>query len=848
MSEIYSPGSIVGPAGPAGPPANFVGTYSAGTTYSAGQAVSYTSNGNSYVSLVGGNSGNQPDSSPAWWGLLATASGLTASSVTTQIASATSNVLPTMVAYSGATSVATTIGASGLTGNTPYPHGLGLLQTLLPVGSLLESITMQLGSPGTVDIVLATITPVAPNSPTAAPGTVLERFTLSTNAAVVLSPGLYQWRAGSNFAPIAINTPNTAIGIVNDGTAQVLINPPSGAGLYVSTNDSTPLTGELYNWASQQLDMSVVTRTIVPPLTIAQIESTVSSSMAAEVAVVEAEIAVPLAYATLGSTSAKIGASNIAVNGTTGNTVVLPGVLTLGSYVETITLHLSGPGQIDVILGAFAGSPAPPDSHGFTVYKRFTLDTANALQIEPNVYQWTASIGYPMFTVSQANSGIGVIPLSNNVVLACIQRTNGGTGSGYYIADGNVGAVGSSGMVYDSNGGQLDFSVFTRTLVPLATQAQLSAAIAALSPGSVTAVKGRVSSCLISCAGSPYSGSADFIVSATGAEAGINPIIASFSEANQNGCRIYLDIGLSTAGPIILDGDNIELSGMNHGMWGGYNQKWSGTSSPAGAVGSNANITATGGAYPILQMQYNHMQGTDVTRHRGTCIHDLYLVGNNYTSTGIQISQMDDNVTIRDMVIQRVATALAVNLDSPTIYHNSLQDVVNGIQISGVFPRITENLIFDLGGVGISSTAANAIIHGNIVGDCAGGGLVSTGPNLIVEGNQFATNNGVAIQLNQYSDNAVVSNNIIDCNNSLYGFNSMFPNAYDRIQVNNCSGVLVTGNVLKNQTNAEAGYGVNFTGTVTACGVFNNIFRGTFHSGGSPLNVGSNANANNVIG
>jgi hypothetical protein len=844
MSEIYSPGSIAGPAGPPGPPANFVGTYSAGTTYTAGQAVSYTSNGSSYVSLASGNTGNQPDSAPTWWGLLATASGLTVSSVTTQIASAGSNLLPAMVAYSAATSSTTLIGASGMTGDTPYSHGLGLLQTLLPVGSLLESITMQLGTPGTVDIVLATITPVGPNTPTAAPSAVLERFTLSTDAAVVLSPGLYQWRAGSNFAPIAIATPDTAIGIVNDGTAQVLINPPSGPGLYVSTNDGTPLTGELYNWGGQQLDMSVVTRTIVPPLTIAQIESTVSSSMALEVAVIDAEIAVPLAYATLGSTPMTFGAANIAVNGGSGNNEILPYLLPLGAYLETITVRLASAGTIDIILGT-AGDVAPNNTR-FTVYSRFTLDTANAIEIQPNIYQWTGSVGYPLTLISQANTAIGLAP---DPYQPQIQRINpGGSGAGYYEAGGGVSGVGSSDTMYFYPGGQLDFKVTTRNLVALATVAQLTAAIAALAPGGVTAVKGRVSSCLISCAGSPYSGSADFIVSATGAEAGINPIIASFSEANQNGCRIYLDIGFSTAGPIILDGDNIELSGMNHAMWGGYNQKWSGTSLPAGAVGSNANITATGSAYPIIQMQYNHMQGIDTTRHRGTCIHDLYLVGNNYTSTGIQISQMDDNVTIRDMVIQRVATALAVNLDSPTIYHNSLQDVVNGIQISGVFPRITENLIFDIGGVGISSAAANAIVRGNIIGDCAGGGLVSTGPNLIVEGNQFATNNGVAIQLNQYSDNAVISDNIVDCNNSLYGFSTIFPNAYDRIQVNNCSGVMVTGNVLKNQTNAEMGYGVNFTGSVAACGVFNNIFRGTFNSGGSPLNVGGNANANNVMG
>jgi hypothetical protein len=68
MSEIYSPGSI---AGPAGPPATFMGPYNPGTSYSIGQAVS--SGGSSYVSLVNSNAGNNPASSPTQWALLAAA-------------------------------------------------------------------------------------------------------------------------------------------------------------------------------------------------------------------------------------------------------------------------------------------------------------------------------------------------------------------------------------------------------------------------------------------------------------------------------------------------------------------------------------------------------------------------------------------------------------------------------------------------------------------------------------------------------------------------------------------------------------------------------------------------------
>jgi hypothetical protein len=76
MSEIFAPGSIAGATGatgPAGPPANFAGAWASGTAYTAGQAVSYTPNGNSYVALTS-TTGNEPDTSPTQWGLLAAAS------------------------------------------------------------------------------------------------------------------------------------------------------------------------------------------------------------------------------------------------------------------------------------------------------------------------------------------------------------------------------------------------------------------------------------------------------------------------------------------------------------------------------------------------------------------------------------------------------------------------------------------------------------------------------------------------------------------------------------------------------------------------------------------------------
>lgn len=47
---------------------NYQGQYSAGTTYSSGQSVIY--NSDFYMSLVGSNTGNTPDSSPSYWAVI----------------------------------------------------------------------------------------------------------------------------------------------------------------------------------------------------------------------------------------------------------------------------------------------------------------------------------------------------------------------------------------------------------------------------------------------------------------------------------------------------------------------------------------------------------------------------------------------------------------------------------------------------------------------------------------------------------------------------------------------------------------------------------------------------------
>ena len=65
------PTGATGATGPQGPPVSFQGAWNVATTYALGNAVSY--NGSSYISLVAGNVGFQPDISNVKWALLAQA-------------------------------------------------------------------------------------------------------------------------------------------------------------------------------------------------------------------------------------------------------------------------------------------------------------------------------------------------------------------------------------------------------------------------------------------------------------------------------------------------------------------------------------------------------------------------------------------------------------------------------------------------------------------------------------------------------------------------------------------------------------------------------------------------------
>ena len=111
-----------GPQGLQGPPATFKGIWNNATTYALGDAVSF--NGSSYVSLVSSNLGNQPDTNPSQWALLA------------------------QQGVAGATGVTGAVGATGAQGATGLTGATGTTGATGPQG--LIGLTGAIGTTGAV--------------------------------------------------------------------------------------------------------------------------------------------------------------------------------------------------------------------------------------------------------------------------------------------------------------------------------------------------------------------------------------------------------------------------------------------------------------------------------------------------------------------------------------------------------------------------------------------------------------------------------------------------------------------------------------------------------------------------
>lgn len=271
------------------------------------------------------------------------------------------------------------------------------------------------------------------------------------------------------------------------------------------------------------------------------------------------------------------------------------------------------------------------------------------------------------------------------------------------------------------------------------------------------------------------------------------------SQTGVPGCKVVLMDGVfNTTGPIVIDGDDIDIEGANHCMWGGYNGSIYNTTHP-GAVGLGcAQIRASSGGFNLFEARcvIPGGTGTDTNRHRGWRIADLYFVGSAAfgNSMAIQALCNDDNAIIENNVVMDTVNGFNLLMDTAIVRGNSIQGI-SGVGIFNAAPgiqgRINDNLIFDTGSYGIFNTSPQVQIEHNVFGDNKNYALYNGNDS----GAGYSVINGNTIQNEQVgailwggNNGVVVSNNTI--------FNNFLAMTSPAINITGGVSYNITGNTI----------------------------------------------------
>lgn len=301
------------------------------------------------------------------------------------------------------------------------------------------------------------------------------------------------------------------------------------------------------------------------------------------------------------------------------------------------------------------------------------------------------------------------------------------------------------------------------------------------SSGSPTSGGTRTVTFVVAASNSTNKSQADYICTGTNDDVTINAALAalpSFGQAGARAGKVLLRAGTYNIGAsIVIDGDYTTLEGENFPMWGGYNHAWTGTGSPSGSIGVGpAKIQASATGFDLISFQNNNIpagtgsNASDQNRHRGMCVRNLYLVGNGYTAQGISttygatpLAGGSDVSLIENCMIQRCTNGINVGQDSWTFKNNNIQDNSGaGIVVSGTNGFIIDNLIYDIGGIGIQSFVGNLLVQGNRIGDVSLGIYVQSNSSVIA--NQISSTNTNGIEID--GNNTSVIGNSVSTNSS----------------------------------------------------------------------------------
>lgn len=303
--------------------------------------------------------------------------------------------------------------------------------------------------------------------------------------------------------------------------------------------------------------------------------------------------------------------------------------------------------------------------------------------------------------------------------------------------------------------------------------------------------------------------------------------------ASGNGCTVKFRNGVyNLSATVLVDRSQVTLSGESIPEWGAAVGGWTPGGGNSVALIGTAGVKFVAGStgFPVITIGHTNLPDNGELRHRGLGFDHLYLVGSAYNANGIDngasISNPDDAIYFGYIKCQRVLTCLNITMDGPTIDHLDAQDIAgNGITIGGYVPRISNSIIWDIGGVCIQDNAASATIVNNTIGDCQGDAVRLAAQGATFTGNSMGAANVSTASITVLNSGITVSNNVI--NYSFGTFSGKTRNS-PAIYVNASNDVFMGNTFIPHGTEAAGVYaiGLGEAGGTNNVAIGNNIIAG----------------------
>lgn len=319
---------------------------------------------------------------------------------------------------------------------------------------------------------------------------------------------------------------------------------------------------------------------------------------------------------------------------------------------------------------------------------------------------------------------------------------------------------------------------------------------------------------------------ADIVCDGTADQTEINNVINTIRLAGIGGDVVLAPGEYNISGKIIIDCSFVTLRGRTSPSWGGYNRAWNGSLGTGDEGSAGAKINASTSGFNLISLEVSNIPDGGESRHRGIYIQDLYLygAGDSKGINNLTAGAYHDMCRIENLMIQNVDDAIDVGFDAGIIRDCNIQDCSgSGIKLAGVNSFVgPNNVVFDIGGPGITVTGNQIKVHNNLIGD-TGDSLSDTA--IFLNGVSWCTvsdntlSNTGGIVTTGGAGHTITGNSI---RAGLIGI---------RIgQTTRTTNVTVTGNTLQNDS-ATANWAIEFVGSSYGTATGNTIYGGGWANG-----------------